>query len=273
MVVHVHWGGILHGCGTDLFWKRLVHVLQGKGRARTFEDSLFRTIFGISSDHKPSGGGRQEGGGTGGGSSSVGGHGSGASSGKEKGGKLSISGTAAKKGPLVMLEKERKKDSVRAVEQLPPASPWTHGEDAVLCAVVHEYGGNWQLASDALAGGPDGGVYRGRHRHPIHCRERFRQLLAQNAAAASGDPTSEKSAQNAATNAQLRVTEVGMGVEMALMVQHVAWTLGLSWCMARVRVADRDCVGCFRNTRSGYWMQCCSCQSRSSFCSGILWPC
>ncbi|KAG0580120.1 hypothetical protein KC19_4G148100 [Ceratodon purpureus] len=180
---------------------------KGKGRARTFEDSLFRTIFGISSDHKQSGGGRQDGDGTGGGSSSGGGHGGGASSGKEKLGKLSISGTVAKKGPLVMLEKERKKDSVRSVEQLPPASPWTHGEDAVLCAVVHEYGGNWHLASDALAGGPDGGVYRGRHRHPIHCRERFRQLLAQNVAAASGDPTSEKSAQNAATNAQLRVTE------------------------------------------------------------------
>ena len=203
------WRGIRGGCGTDLLWNHVVFGWQGKGRSRAFEDSLFRTIFGITSDDKSSGGGRQEGG-AGGGSSSGGGHGNGASSGKEKGGKLSISGTAAKKGPLVMLEKERKKDSVRALDQLPAASAWAHGEDAVLCAVVHEYGGNWQLASDALAGVPDGGVYRGRHRHPIHCRERFRQLLAQNAAAASGDPSSEKSAQNAATNAQLRVTEVGV---------------------------------------------------------------
>jgi E1A-binding protein p400 len=173
--------------------------LQGKGRARTLEASLFRTIFGISSDPKSSVGGE----------ASSGVHGGvGASLGKEKGGKLIILGLPAKKGPLVMLEKERKKDSVRSVDHLPAASAWTHGEDAVLCAVVHEYGGNWQLASDALAGVPDGGVYRGRHRHPIHCRERFRQLLAQNAAAASGDPTSEKSALSAATNAQLKVTEV-----------------------------------------------------------------
>jgi hypothetical protein len=261
------WRGVAYsvGCGTDSFWERLVFGLQGKGRARTFEDSLFRTIFGISSDHKSSGGGAA------GGSSSGGGHGGAASGGKEKGLKLSISGTAAKKGPLVMLEKERKKDSVRSVEQVPPASPWTHGEDAVLCAVVHEYGGNWQLASDALAGGPDGGVYRGRHRHPIHCRERFRQLLARTAAAASGDPTSEKSAVNAATNAQLRVTEVGVvewrwrgvcGMDVRILVVR-----------ASVRVSDCDGVGCFRNTRSGYWMQCCSCQTRSFWCSGISWRC
>lgn len=135
-------------------------------------------------------------------------HGGTVLAGKDKRGKLTILGMPPKKGPLIMLEKERKKDSLRSQDHLPPASPWTHGEDAVLCAVVHEYGGNWQLASDALGGGPDGGVYRGRHRHPIHCRERFRQLLAQNASAASGDPTSEKSALGAATNAQLKVTEV-----------------------------------------------------------------
>lgn len=133
------------------------------------------------------------------------------SAGKNKaGGKISIMGMPPKKGPLVMLEKERKKDFARSQDHIPPAAPWTHAEDAVLCAVVHEYGGNWQLASDALAGSPDGGVYRGRHRHPIHCRERFRQLLAQNAAAASGDPSSEKSVLNAATNAQLKVTEVSI---------------------------------------------------------------
>lgn len=175
--------------------------LQGKGKTRTLEASLFRTIFGISSDPKSSGGGEAGG---------LSGSGGGATSGgKERGGKLMMVGLPAKKGPLVMLEKERKKDSVRSVEHLPAASAWTHAEDAVLCAVVHEYGGNWALASDALAGVPDGGVYRGRHRHPVHCRERFRQLLAQNAAAASGDPTSEKSALSAATNAQLKVTEVG----------------------------------------------------------------
>lgn len=205
----------------DRCWERWIGCVQGKGRSRTLEDSLFRTIFGISSDPKPSSGGRQDGGA----------EASGGSSGKEKGGKLVISGSPAKKGPLVMLEKERKKDSLRSLEHLPAASAWAHAEDAVLCAVVHEYGGNWQLASDALAGGPDGGVYRGRHRHPIHCRERFRQLLAQNAAAASGDPESEKSAQSAATNVQLRVTEVSVRT-------WVGWWWccgGFSWTQLTVR--------------------------------------
>lgn len=224
--------------------------MQGKGKSRSLEASLFRTIFGISSEQKSSGGGE------------AGGGGHGASAGKERGGRLTISGVPVKKGPLVMLEKERKKDSVRSADHLPAASAWTHAEDAVLCAVVHEYGGNWALASDALAGGPDGGVYRGRHRHPVHCRERFRQLLAQNAAAASGDPTSEKSALSAATNAQLRVTEVGGVAER--------WCDGVIICGGEVA----DGVGvwlCFRNIRSGFWMQCCSCRTRSSCCSGTLW--
>lgn len=179
--------------------------LQDKGKKKSFDGNSFRTISGDASEDRwpgvvnegmvlPR--------------ASVG-PGGALSGGKNKaGGKIIILGMHPKKGPLVMLEKEKKKDFSRSQDHVPPASPWKHAEDAVLCAVVHEYGGNWQLASDALGGGPDGGVYRGRHRHPVHCRERFRQLLAQNAAAASGDPTSEKSALNAATNAQLKVTEV-----------------------------------------------------------------
>ncbi|KAG6547117.1 hypothetical protein Mapa_011369 [Marchantia paleacea] len=125
---------------------------------------------------------------------------------KKTGGKISIMAVPLKKGPLIMLEKERKKDATRMQEHVPPADPWTPAEDAILCAVVHEYGGNWQLASDALAGISDGSIYRGRHRHPVHCRERFRQLLAQNATAA-GDPSSEKNALIVASNAHMKVTE------------------------------------------------------------------
>jgi hypothetical protein len=124
------------------------------------------------------------------------------------GGKISIMGMPIKKGPLVMLEKEKKKDVAKSQEHIPQAAPWAHVEDAVLCAVVHEYGGNWLLASETLAGNPEGGIYRGRYRHPVHCRERFRQLLVQNGAAVTGDPSSEKSTLNAASNAQLKVTEV-----------------------------------------------------------------
>ncbi|BBN17604.1 helicase SRCAP/SWR1 [Marchantia polymorpha subsp. ruderalis] len=125
---------------------------------------------------------------------------------KKSGGKISIMAVPLKKGPLIMLEKERKKDATRMQEHVPPADPWTPAEDAILCAVVHEYGGNWQLASDALAGISDGSIYRGRHRHPVHCRERFRQLLAQNATAA-GDPSSDKNALSVPPSAHMKVTE------------------------------------------------------------------
>ncbi|KAL2612977.1 hypothetical protein R1flu_024669 [Riccia fluitans] len=121
-------------------------------------------------------------------------------------GKISIMAAPLKKGPLIMLEKERKKDGARRQVHVPPADVWTVGEDAVLCAVVHEYGGNWQLATDALAGMPDGNNYRGRHRHPFHCRERFRQLLSQNATTAA-DGNSEKSVPSAASSASMKVTE------------------------------------------------------------------
>ncbi|CAK9228992.1 unnamed protein product [Sphagnum troendelagicum] len=126
---------------------------------------------------------------------------------KKAEGTVSIMGMHPKKGPVVMLEKEKKKDVVKSLEHVPQAAPWVNAEDAVLCAVVHEYGGNWLLASETLAAIPEGGIYRGRHRHPVHCRERFRQLLAQNIAAATGDPSSEKSALHAASNVQLKVTE------------------------------------------------------------------
>lgn len=79
-------------------------------------------IFGISSNSKPSSGGRQDGGA----------EASAGSSGNEKGGKLVISGSPAKKGLLVMLEKEWKKDSLRSMEHLPAVSVWAHAEDAVL---------------------------------------------------------------------------------------------------------------------------------------------
>ncbi|CAM6104661.1 unnamed protein product [Calypogeia fissa] len=118
--------------------------------------------------------------------------------------KVLIMSWPLKKGPIMTLEKERKKDAARMQEHV---DPWVSAEDAILCAVVHEYGGNWQLASDALAGIPDGSIYRGCHRHPFHCRERFRQLLALYAFASGGDPSSDRHALNAATSAHVKVTE------------------------------------------------------------------
>jgi hypothetical protein len=119
--------------------------------------------------------------------------------------KVLITAWPLKRAPIVILERERKKDAAKMQEHI---DPWVSAEDAILCAVVHEYGGNWQLASDALAGLPDGSRYRGCHRHPFHCRERFRQLLAQYAFAPTGDTGTEKPAPSAAANSHLRVTEV-----------------------------------------------------------------
>lgn len=117
----------------------------------------------------------------------------------------SIFGMPPKKGPLVKLEKERKKDGLRSGERIPSADPWMPSEDALFCALVHEYGGNWLLASDTLAGVPDGGVYRGRYRHPVHCRERFRQLLSKYTSIASTRDSINGS--YIGSNAPLKVTE------------------------------------------------------------------
>ncbi|KAJ7539803.1 hypothetical protein O6H91_11G109200 [Diphasiastrum complanatum] len=119
--------------------------------------------------------------------------------------KFSIIMPPLKKGALFMLEKEKKRDLSKSKKQLPPADPWMPLEDAILSACVHEYGGNWLLASETLAGMYDGSLYRGRYRHPVHCRERFRQLHTENVAPANADPNSEKSGVNATR--QLKVTQ------------------------------------------------------------------
>lgn len=118
--------------------------------------------------------------------------------------KVLIMSWPLKKGPIMILERERKKDG-KTQEHV---DPWVSAEDAILCAVVYEYGGNWQLASDALAGIPDGSLYRGCYRLPSHCRERFRQLVAQYACASNGDPAGDRHSLNAAANAHVKVTEV-----------------------------------------------------------------
>jgi E1A-binding protein p400 len=117
----------------------------------------------------------------------------------------SFSFTATQSRNLVKLDKEKKKDTLKSGEKIPPADPWMSAEDAVFCAVVHEYGGNWNLASETLAGLPDGGIYRGRYRNPAHCRERFRQLLFKYTSITSAYPMYEK---NGASNMPLKVSEV-----------------------------------------------------------------
>ncbi|XP_024535951.1 protein PHOTOPERIOD-INDEPENDENT EARLY FLOWERING 1 [Selaginella moellendorffii] len=115
------------------------------------------------------------------------------------GGKLTIC-TTARKSPVILLERDRRKEALKAKDH---HTDWMPEEDEVLCAVVHEYGGNWLLASDALEGMPDGGVYRGRHRHPVKCKDRFRQLVVENAGTICGGMSSER----LLSGAVIKVTE------------------------------------------------------------------
>ncbi|XP_014752353.1 protein PHOTOPERIOD-INDEPENDENT EARLY FLOWERING 1 isoform X3 [Brachypodium distachyon] len=69
---------------------------------------------------------------------------------------------------------------------------WTNEEDAVLCGTVHEYGPVWELASEFLHSIPGGAFYRGRYRHPVHCCERFRELICKHVLSAMDNTNSEK---------------------------------------------------------------------------------
>ncbi|KVH99991.1 hypothetical protein Ccrd_021741 [Cynara cardunculus var. scolymus] len=85
--------------------------------------------------------------------------------------KISIASMPVKRVMTIRLEK-LKKGSIWPNDCLPAPDSWLSLEDAVLCAVVHEYGVNWSLASDVLNGMTTGGFYRGILRHPVHCCER-----------------------------------------------------------------------------------------------------
>ncbi|XP_034903013.1 protein PHOTOPERIOD-INDEPENDENT EARLY FLOWERING 1 isoform X2 [Populus alba] len=92
------------------------------------------------------------------------------------GGKISISTMPVKR--VLMIKPEKlKKGNVWLKDCVPPPDLWMPQEDAVLCAVVHEYGPHWSLVSETLYGMTAGGFYRGRYRHPVHCCERFRELI------------------------------------------------------------------------------------------------
>ncbi|KAL8204879.1 hypothetical protein R6Q57_010502 [Mikania cordata] len=90
--------------------------------------------------------------------------------------KISIISMPIKRVMTIRLEK-LKKGSIWPNDCFPTPDSWLSSEDAVLCAIVHEYGVNWSLASDVLYGMTAGGFYRGIVRHPVHCCERYRELV------------------------------------------------------------------------------------------------
>lgn len=164
-----------------------------------------------------------------------------ASPGSKGSGKISITGIPSKKVSIIKLDKKKKKGARKSRDHLPSPDPWATSEDAILCAIVHEYGINWELASDTLYGISSGGFYRGRYRHPVRCRERFGELFLSNISSAATDPNSEKT--NSSARTLLKVTEEHVK-KLLDVVQELPDT---DWLLQRHFVAVLCAVSQFRN--------------------------
>ncbi|KAJ6704488.1 HELICASE SRCAP [Salix viminalis] len=123
------------------------------------------------------------------------------------GGKISISTMPVKR--VLMIKPEKlKKGNVWSRDCVPPPDSWLPQEDAILCAVVHEYGPHWSLVSETLYGMTAGGFYRGRYRHPVHCCERFRELIHRYVFSSPEYPINNEKMNNMVSGkALLKVTE------------------------------------------------------------------
>ncbi|XP_062112226.1 protein PHOTOPERIOD-INDEPENDENT EARLY FLOWERING 1 isoform X3 [Humulus lupulus] len=122
------------------------------------------------------------------------------------GGKISITSMPLKR--VLMIKPEKlKKGNVWSRDCVPSPDVWLPMEDAILCAVVHEYGPYWNLVSDILYSMTAGGFHRGRYRHPVHCCERFRELIQRYILSSSDNPNHEKVSNAGSGKALLKVTE------------------------------------------------------------------
>ncbi|KAL4560597.1 hypothetical protein LXL04_032750 [Taraxacum kok-saghyz] len=118
--------------------------------------------------------------------------------------KISITSMPVKRVMTIRLEK-LKKGSIWPND----CDPWLSSEDAVLCAVVHEYGVNWSLASEVLYGMTAGGFYRGIVRHPVHCCERYRELVQRHVLSTSDNNNNTTNNNNHNNNE--KTSNVGVG--------------------------------------------------------------
>lgn len=123
-------------------------------------------------------------------------------------GKLSIPIIPLKRVFTIKPEKLKKKGNAWSKDFLPSPDLWSPKEDAALCAAIHEYGPNWNLASEILYGMSDGGSYRGRFRHPVHCSERLRELTQRYVFSVSDVTNNDKGVGTSSGKGPLRVTEV-----------------------------------------------------------------
>ncbi|KAJ4799125.1 Helicase SWR1 [Rhynchospora pubera] len=120
---------------------------------------------------------------------------------------LTISYTPVKQVMMVKPEKLKKVGNSWSSKDFVP-DVWSCGEDAVLCATLHEYGPHWGLVSDMVHTEFGFGGYRGRSRHPVHCCERFRELFFKHVmSTAERDNNTERASSSGSGKAILKVTE------------------------------------------------------------------
>lgn len=125
----------------------------------------------------------------------------------KSGGKISIATMPMKRVYTIKPEKLKKRGSVWSNDCLPSPDFWLPQEDAVLCALVHEYGPNWSLVSDTLYGMTAGGLYRGRFCHPAVCCERFRELVQKYVHSLAETVNNEKASTTGPAKGLLKVNE------------------------------------------------------------------
>ncbi|XP_010487008.1 PREDICTED: protein PHOTOPERIOD-INDEPENDENT EARLY FLOWERING 1 isoform X3 [Camelina sativa] len=121
-------------------------------------------------------------------------------------GKKSITSMPIKR--VLMIKPEKlKKGNLWSRDCVPSPDSWLPQEDAILCAMVHEYGPNWSFVSGTLYGMTAGGAYRGRYRHPAYCCERYIELIQRHIMSASDSAVNEKNLNTGSGKALLKVTE------------------------------------------------------------------
>ncbi|XP_054803873.1 protein PHOTOPERIOD-INDEPENDENT EARLY FLOWERING 1 isoform X2 [Prosopis cineraria] len=122
------------------------------------------------------------------------------------GGKITITPMPVKRILTIKPEK-MKKGNAWSKDGVPSADFWLPQEDAILCAIVHEYGSNWSLVSETLYGMTAGGSYRGRYRHAVHCCERFRELVQKYVLSMTDNANHERGNNAGSGKSLLKVTE------------------------------------------------------------------
>ncbi|GAB4843785.1 Pharynx and intestine in excess protein 1 [Ancistrocladus abbreviatus] len=163
------------------------------------------------------------------------------------GGRISITAMPMKRVLMLRPEKLKKKGNMWSSDYFPLPDSWSPQEDAILCALVHEYASNWSLVSDTLYGMTAGGFYRGRFRHPVHCCERYRELIQKYVLTVADSANNEKASNTATGKALLRVSEdnIRMLLDVAmelpdrelLLQRHFTALLSSVWRVGQQRLS------------------------------------